>query len=99
MVGHLAENGLVIGDEFREGNEAPAARNLEFIKYCVEQMPKGKQIKYLRADSASYQAKVINYCEEKGIELAIGADLDRAVGRSIEDIPKGEWKPYKNASW
>ena len=26
MVGHLAENGLIIGDEFREGNEAPAAR-------------------------------------------------------------------------
>ena len=34
IVGHLAENGLVIGDEFRQGNNAPADRNLEFIKYC-----------------------------------------------------------------
>ena len=31
MVGHLAENGLVTGDEFREGNEPPASRNLEFL--------------------------------------------------------------------
>jgi len=31
MVGHLAELGLVIGHEFREGNAAPATRNLEFM--------------------------------------------------------------------
>jgi len=34
MVGHLAETGLVVGDEFRECNAAPAARNLEFIRTC-----------------------------------------------------------------
>lgn len=51
MVGHLAENGLVIGDEFREGNVPPASRNLEFIKYCKRQLPKGKQIKAFRAVS------------------------------------------------
>lgn len=34
MVGHLAENGLILGDEFREGNESPGSRNLEFIKHC-----------------------------------------------------------------
>jgi len=28
IVGHIAENGLVLGDEFREGNVAPATRNL-----------------------------------------------------------------------
>ncbi len=35
MLGHLAENGLVIGEEFREGNEAPASRNLEFTQACA----------------------------------------------------------------
>jgi len=56
MIGHLAENGLVIGEEFREGNEAPAARNLEFIKECAAHMPKKKRIAHVRADSAAYQA-------------------------------------------
>jgi len=79
MVGHIAGNGLVVGDEFREGNVAPATRNLAFIKYCLRQMPKGKRIKALRSDSAAYQAEVINYCESEGIEFAIGADLDEAV--------------------
>jgi len=52
IVGNLAENGLVVGDEFREGNESPGSRNLEFIKYCIRQMPRGKRIKALRAVSA-----------------------------------------------
>jgi hypothetical protein len=52
MVGHIAENGLVLGDEFRAGNVAPAARNLTFIKHCVRQLPKGKSITALRSDSA-----------------------------------------------
>ena len=32
IVGHLAENGLVVYDEFRQGNVAPSAKNLEFYK-------------------------------------------------------------------
>lgn len=94
IVGHLAENGLIIGDEFREGNESPGSRNLEFIKHCIKQMPEGKRIKHLRADSASYQAEVINYCEDQGIEFVIGADLDKAVLKAIECIPQGEWRKY-----
>jgi hypothetical protein len=96
IVGHLAENGLVIGDEFREGNESPGGRNLEFLKYCVMQMPRGKKIGALRSDSAAYQAEVINYGEENGIEFAIGADLDEAVVAAIRSIPKEDWRPYEN---
>ena len=98
IVGHIAENGLVVGDEFREGNESPASRNLAFIKHCARQMPKGKKIKHLRSDSAAYQAEIINYCEQHGIQFAIGADLDTSVLTAIEAIPDTEWKPYKNGS-
>ena len=96
IVGHIAENGLVLGDEFREGNVAPASGNLAFIKHCIRQMPKGKGIKFLRSDSAAYQADIINYCEQNGIQFAIGADLDEAVLEAIRAIPDTDWKPYKN---
>lgn len=96
MVGHLAENGLVVGDEFREGNVSPGSRNLEFLRYCERQMPKGKKIKVFRSDSAAYQAKVINYCQRKGIQFAIGADLDRAVVKGIRNIKEEEWRAYQN---
>ena len=96
IVGHIAENGLVLGDEFREGNNAPAARNLEFIKHCIRQMPTGKKIQSLRSDSAAYQAEIINYCEQNRIQFAIGADLDSAVLTSIKAIPEDDWNPYQN---
>ena len=96
MVGHVAENGLVLGDEFREGNESPGSRNLEFVKYCERQLPKGKRIEALRSDSAAYQAKVINHCEGKGIFYGIGADLDEAVMGAIKAIGDEDWRPYQN---
>jgi hypothetical protein len=96
MVGHLAENGLVVGDEFREGNESPGARNLEFIEYCAAQMPQGKRIAHLRSDSAAYQAKIFNYCEANAVTFAIGADLDAAVRAAIAAIPEEDWKPYQD---
>jgi hypothetical protein len=98
IVGHVAENGLVVGDEFREGNESPGGRNLEFIKYCDTQLPAGKRLKALRSDSAAYQAEVINYCEGNGIGFAIGADLDEAVVAAIRSIPKEEWRSYESGS-
>jgi len=98
MVGHIAENGLALGDEFREGNVSPATRNLAFITHCVRQMPKGKRITALRSDSAAYQAEIINYCEQEGIRFAIGADLDPAVLTAIKTIAEDDWKPYQNGS-
>jgi hypothetical protein len=95
MVGNLAENGLVVGDEFREGNASPGSRNLEFIKYCIRQMPAGKRIKALRADAAAYQADIINFCEKEAMEFAIGADLDEAVMRAIKALPEAEWRSYR----
>lgn len=96
IVGHLAENGLAIGDEFRQGNEAPAARNLEFIKHCAAQLPSGKRIGALRADSAAYQADIINWCHSEGVSYAIGADLDAGVRVAIRGIGEEQWQEYQD---
>jgi hypothetical protein len=96
MVGHIAETGLVIGHEFREGNAAPAAGNLEFLQACECNMPKGKKITAVRADSAAYQAAIFNYCEETGKVFAIGADRDAAVKTAIAALPEGEWKTFRD---
>lgn len=80
------ENGLIVGEAFREGNAVPAAGNLEFICYCEQQMPAGKRIVAVRADSAADQAAIFNACEDKKQRFAIGgADLDAAV---IAEIPE-----------
>jgi len=96
MIGHLAENGLIVHEEFREDNAAPASHNREFIQACKANMPKGKRITQLRADSATYQANVINDCENDGVVFAIAAKKDEAVSASISAISESAWEPYSD---
>jgi len=89
MIGHI-NGGYMLYSELRDGNIAPADSNLQFVKQCQAQLPKGKKIAYLRADSASYQAELFNHCNADGIIYTIGAKLDKSILKSIEEID--EWK-------
>jgi len=95
IIGHLAENGLIVGEEFREGNIDPALRNLEFYKHCIDQMPAGKSISRLRAGPPSCQADIIDFCDREGVEFAIGGNLDETMLRAINSIPESDWRPYR----
>ena len=90
MIGHI-NGGYVIHSEFRSGNIAPADNNLTFIQRCEVQLPKEKKIAFVRADSASYQAELFDYCQDNNITYAIGAHLDSAVLKNIKEIQ--EWEP------
>ena len=98
MIGHLAEAGVVIHDEFREGNIAPATQNLEFLKACETRLPKGHRIAHVRLDSAGYQADVFNYCEDTGKTFAIGGRLDAPTLQAIAEIPEASWKTYADCA-
>ena len=98
IVGHIAETGMVIHDEFRDGNISPATRNLWFIKKCFAKMPTGKKIARFRADSASYQSKIFNYCQHKNIKFAVGGRMDISVKTIIKELDESHWRPYKDSS-
>jgi hypothetical protein len=93
IIGHI-NGGYVIHQEFRQGNVAPADHNLDFLKSCEAQLPEGKKFAYLRADAASYQAELFNYCEENDITYAIGGELDSSVLYNISQI--SQWKPFSD---
>ena len=93
MIGHV-NGGYILHSEFRSGNIAPADHNLTFVKRCEEQLPRATKLQYLRADSASYQAKLFDYCQDNGIIYTIGAHLDRSVLNSIKDIK--QWETIKS---
>lgn len=92
MLGFLYELGICIYDEFREGNVAPAYGQLDFYRECKARMPKGKVIGQYRADSASYQAELINELEKDKVKWGITADMDKAVKALIASIPESGWK-------
>jgi hypothetical protein len=97
----LFELGLVLDDDFRDGNVPAGSGALESMIRCDKKMPEGKRIAYVRADSASYQAKVINYCflaDKYGKKklFTITADKDEAVMQAIKAIPENEWQRYSD---
>jgi hypothetical protein len=92
MLGYLFEPGICLLDEFREGNESPGAGHVAFYLDCAKRMPAGKRIARFRADSASYQAELINELEGDGVLWTITADQDSAVRKLITSIPEDAWK-------
>jgi len=95
LMGFLFELGLILDDDFREGNVPAGYGALEFLKRCLALMPSGKRISYFRSDSAAYQAGVINCCFERNILFTITADQDQGVKEAIKTIKGNEWQSYE----
>jgi len=93
QMGFLFEAGLILEDEFRDGNIPAQAEAVSFTRKCFKAMPPGKSIACLRGDSAFYQAGVMNLCFEQGTLFTITADQDKAVKESIKTIRK--WCSYQ----
>ena len=96
MVGHI-NGGYVIDADFRDGNISPAYKNLEFIKQCVLQLPIGKKLDRVRIDSAGYQAKIFNYCEEEKIKFTVSAPMDKSIQKAIDEVDNNNWKQLGNS--
>ncbi|HID45115.1 MAG TPA: hypothetical protein EYP34_05115, partial [Chromatiaceae bacterium] len=84
MVGHIAETGQVVAVDFRSGNVPPAQDNLALIHQCKQSLPEGCSLNALRIDAAGYQTKIIQYCDNEGIEYAIRAKASTAMRAQIE---------------
>ena len=91
MLGFLVETPICLMEEFREGNASPAAGHVAFYRACQAALPEGKRIGAYRADSASYQAELINALEDDGVRWTITADQDAAVKALLRELPEAEW--------
>lgn len=91
MLAWLAEANLFLAGVFRPGNASPQSHILSLLKHCVRELPHDTVLRF-RSDSAGYRLDVMEYCVERKIEFAIGADLDVSVREVIEKIPDGKWQ-------
>jgi Transposase DDE domain group 1 len=69
-----AETGLVLADEFRDGN-VPAGHGIkDLVDRAHEALPAGEWRVRVRSDSAAYQWGVLDHWNERGWEFAVSAD-------------------------
>lgn len=91
MMGYVSE--VCVHHEFREGNESPGSKAVEFLEGCEQKLPADKKI-YLRSDSAYYQGEVIARYSKPGRTFSITADQDSAVRQAVQLIPENQWQTY-----
>lgn len=95
IVAGWAETGLVLVDEFREGN-VPASKDIKRIVDEAHQMVPGKKWKVrIRSDSAAYEQDNLDHWQHEGWEFAVSADMIPQLRQEIESLPEEAWKMWK----
>ena len=92
MLAFWEELGMVVHDDFRNGNASPGSDALSFLKDTLAQLPSSVTEVNVRSDSAWYQAEVLDYCENHDHGFCIGADLDEAVKALFMTVTAKDWR-------
>jgi len=92
MLAFWEELGVVVHDDFRNGNASPGAEALLFLQETLAQLPRQVTDVKIRSDSAWYQADVLDFCEEHEYDFCIGADRDEAVQQAMMTIREDGWQ-------
>jgi hypothetical protein len=87
-----AEQDLIVHDEFRDGHVPAGCGNQRVLERAVAQLPAGIAQIRLRGDSALYETAVLRWCEDRGIEYAISADLSEQLHAEILRLSATAWQ-------
>jgi hypothetical protein len=97
IVALWAELGLVIHDEFRDGNVPAGFRALEFTKEALAELPEGLQVR-VRSDSAFYDHRLLQYLRRRpNTDFAISADMSPELRAQVEALGESAWKPLRTS--
>jgi hypothetical protein len=94
-----AETGLVLADEFREGN-VPASKDIKrMVDVAHAALPSREWTVRVRSDSAAYEPEgVLDHWHQQGWEFAVSADMSPQLRAAIEALPEEDWQPWKRES-
>jgi hypothetical protein len=94
-----AETGLVLADEFRDGNVPAGMDNVPLIERAFEVLPESVTERYFRADSACYETSVLKWLAEpsRRIGFAISADMSRELRALCTEVPDERWTLFEQS--
>lgn len=100
MLAVWAESGLILADEFRDGNVAAQMEPRRCAQAAFAALPAGIARRYFRGDSACYEWGLMHWlgdearAEEPGgpIGFAISAPMSPELARAVKAVEPKSWK-------
>jgi len=86
-----AETGLVLADEFRQGNVLAGKDVKRIVDEAFDTLPAGEWKVKVRSDSAAYQQDVLDHWNSRTWQFAVSADMSMPLRHTIEALPKDAW--------
>jgi hypothetical protein len=93
-----AEGGLVLADQFRDGNVPASSRIKELVDEAFAALPgraDGDAWRVsVRSDSAAYEWETLDHWHARGWRFAVSADLSKQLRAEIVALPFEAWRPW-----
>ena len=91
-----AETGLVLAEEFREGN-VPASKDIRrMVDEAYAMLPAGEWKVRVRSDSAAYEPEGnLDHWHGLGWEFGVSADMSPQLRAAILELPEVAWHAWK----
>jgi hypothetical protein len=87
-----AETGLVLRDEFRDGNVPASKDNKRLVDEAYEALPAGDWEVWVRSDSAAYEQENLEHWDSRGWRFAVSADMSVQLREVVEALSEGSWQ-------
>lgn len=94
VIAYWAEQGVILTDQFRDGNVPAGMGNLGLVQQALAALPEGVGVRRVRADSALYEQRVLRWLDRQGVEFAVSADVTERLRQQIIATEEKAWNPY-----
>jgi hypothetical protein len=89
-----AETGLVLAEEFRQGNVLAGTDMKRIVDEAFNALPPGEWKVKIRSDSAAYQQDVLDHWQRRGWQFAVSADMSIQLRQAVETLPAEAWQTW-----
>ncbi len=93
-----AQTGLVLADEFRDGNVPASAHLKEVVDTAAAALPSRPAgddwVIEVRSDSAAYAYEVLDHWAGRGWTFAVSADMTPQLRAAVVALPEDAWQPW-----
>jgi hypothetical protein len=102
MLAAWAETGLVLADQFRDGNVPAQMAPLEVARRAFAALPGTVKEYYYRGDAACHESRLVNWLRDEQrpggprgrIGFAISVRMSEPLHAAIRVVPESAWQPY-----